>query len=48
MKEESEYLPRCCEGHNLEYTDLKLAGDSSPATSKMLCIHYRENLLKEE
>jgi hypothetical protein len=48
VKEESEYLPKCCEGNNLEYTDLKLKGDGSIATKKMCCIHYRENLLKED
>ena len=36
VKEESEYLPKCCEGHNLKYTDFKLVGDGSITTEKML------------
>ncbi len=32
VKEESEYLPKCCEGHNLKYTDFKLVGDGSIQT----------------
>jgi hypothetical protein len=47
-EEELTCLPTCCKGHNLEYTDLKLDGDGSPASKKMLCIHFRENLLKED
>ncbi len=48
VKEKSEYIPKCCKGHNLEYTDLKLKGDGSLVTKKMCCIHFRDNLLKEE
>ncbi len=48
VKQESEFLPKCCEGHNLEYTDLILDGDGSINTKKMLCIHYRDFSSKED
>ncbi len=46
VKEESEYLPRCFQGHNLEYTDLIMNG--KVASKKMSCIHYRDYLSTED
>jgi hypothetical protein len=48
VKEKSEYIPKCCKGHNLEYTDLRLQGKGCPETEKMICIHYRNKSLKDK